>query len=61
MPGLIKLKQGTAHYCYRPLPHSRLDSKIKCFYKSYFPYDVKMVPGLSRAMDRTMNLSIIFS
>ena len=32
------------------------------FFMSYFPYNrKKMVPGLARAMERTTNLSIIFS
>jgi hypothetical protein len=61
----VKTRYCSFVYCYRPFPHSPLDSKIMCFYSfyymSYFPCDVKMVPGLSRAMDMTMNLSIIFS
>ena len=44
----------------RPFAHFQLDSKILCFYtlfyKSYFPYN-----GFAKTMERTVNLSIIFS
>ena len=45
---------------FSPLQLAKLyfDSKFICYYRTYFPYDGKMVPVLARAMERTKNLGI---
>ena len=48
----------------RPIPHSRFDSKIIRFYaflRVIYLATVKIVPGLSRALESTTNLSTILS
>jgi len=56
---LAKSTIGLITLCHETVVHSLFDSNIMHFYSFFirviFPYKGKMVPGLARAMERTMN------